>query len=146
MFRKIVFANKGSSAGDRALLYLEHLAGLEKAEVVVVHAFEVPNRYVTTESYESLRASFQKASWDVVDDAVAELAKAEVQAKGIVREGPAARTILEGASEENAALITYRVRTRPANLSSIRARTEIFRDHGRSSRSGSLLCFLLFFV
>ena len=110
MFRKIVFANKGSSAGDRALLYLEHLACLEKAEVVVVHAFEVPNRYVTTEAYENLRASFQKASWDVVDDAVAELAKAEVQARGIIREGPAARTILEVASEENASLIVLGTR------------------------------------
>jgi nucleotide-binding universal stress UspA family protein len=110
MFRKIVFANKGSSAGDRALLYLEHLACLEKAEVVVVHAFEVPNRYVTTEAYENLRAGFQKASWDVVDDAVAELAKSEVQARGIVREGQAARTILEVASEESASLIVLGTR------------------------------------
>ncbi len=110
MFRKIVFANKGSSAGDRALLYVEHMACLEKAEVIVVHAFEVPKRYVTTEAYENLRASFQKASWDVVDDAVEELKKGEVQAKGLVREGPAARTILEVANEENASLIVLGTR------------------------------------
>ena len=54
MLRKILFANKGSSAGDRALLYIEHLAHQEEAEVVVVHAFEVPNRYA---SADALRAA-----------------------------------------------------------------------------------------
>jgi nucleotide-binding universal stress UspA family protein len=105
MFRKIIFANEGSPAGDRALLYVEHLAVREEAEVVVLHAFEVPNRYVTTEAYEELRASFVKAAWAVVDDAVEELEKAGALARGMVREGSAARTILEIANEENASLI-----------------------------------------
>lgn len=105
MFRKIVFADKGSSAGDRALLYIEHLARQEEAEVVVVHAYEVPNRYLTTDTYEELRASFQKAGWAVVDDAVKELQKAGILVRGIVREGPAARTILKVADEESASLI-----------------------------------------
>jgi nucleotide-binding universal stress UspA family protein len=105
MLRKILFANKGSSAGDRALLYIEHLAQQEGAEVVVVHAFEVPNRYVTTDVYEELHESFQKAGWAVVEDAVQELQKAGVLARGIVCEGGAARTILEVAQEENASLI-----------------------------------------
>jgi nucleotide-binding universal stress UspA family protein len=110
MFRKIVFANKGSSAGDRALLYIEHLARQEKAEVIVVHAFEVPNRYVTTDAYEQLHASFQKAGWAVVDDAVQELQSAGVLARGEVREGLAARIILEIAHEENASLIVLGTR------------------------------------
>jgi len=45
MLRKILFANEGSPAADRALIYVEHLARLEGAEVVVIHVFEVPLRY-----------------------------------------------------------------------------------------------------
>jgi len=105
MLRKIIFANKGSSAGDRALLYAEHLARQEEAEVVVVHAFEVPNRYITTDAYDELHASFEKAGWAVVDDAVEELQRNDILARGAVREGPAARVILEVANEENASLI-----------------------------------------
>jgi nucleotide-binding universal stress UspA family protein len=110
MFRKIIFANEGSPAADRALLYVEHLARRYEAEVVVVHAFEVPNRYVTTDVYEELRESFQKAAWAVVDDATQELEKADILVRGVVREGPAARTILELAGEENASLIVLGTR------------------------------------
>lgn len=110
MFRKIIFANEGSPAADRALLYVEHLARRYEAEVVVVHAFEVPNRYVTTDVYEELRESFQKAAWAVVDDATQELEKADILVRGVVREGPAARTILEVAGEENASLIVLGTR------------------------------------
>jgi nucleotide-binding universal stress UspA family protein len=105
MFRKIVFANEGLPAGDRALLYVEHLALREEAEVIVVHAFEVPSRYLTTETYEELRASFVKAGWEIVEDAVEELEGAGALARGMVREGSAARIILEVANEENASLI-----------------------------------------
>jgi nucleotide-binding universal stress UspA family protein len=105
MFRKIVFANEGSSAADRALLYVEHLAKKDDAEVIVLHAFEVPDRYITTEAYDELHASFEKASWAVVDEAVEELEGGGVLARGLVREGSAARIILEVADEENASLI-----------------------------------------
>lgn len=105
MFRKIVFANEGSPSGDRALLYVEHLARLEKAEVVVVHVFEVPGRYAATEAFEDLRASFEKAAWAIVDDAVQELEKGDVRVRGVVREGPPAQIILQVAEEESASLI-----------------------------------------
>jgi nucleotide-binding universal stress UspA family protein len=105
MFRKIMFANEGSPAADRALLYVEHLARLENAEVVVVHVFEVPERYAATEAYDELHASFEKAAWAVVDDAVEELAKGDVLSRGVVREGPTAQAILQLADEENASLI-----------------------------------------
>jgi nucleotide-binding universal stress UspA family protein len=110
MLRKIVLANEGSPAADRALLYAEHLASREAAEVIVVHAYEVPNRYVTTDVYEELHASFEKAGWAVVDDALEELEKADVLARGVVREGPPARTILAVAQEENASLIVLGTR------------------------------------
>ena len=110
MFRKIVFANEGSPAGVRALLYVEHLALAEGAEVVVLHAFEVPERYNTSDAYEELQQVFEKAAWSVVDDALAELERAGVLARGLVRQAPAARTILEVADEENASLIVLGTR------------------------------------
>jgi nucleotide-binding universal stress UspA family protein len=105
MLRKIVFANEGSPAGDRALLYVEHLARLENAEVAVVHVFEVPQRYAATEAFDDLRNSFEKAAWAIVDDAVQELEKGDIRVRGVVREGPAAQMILQVADEENASLI-----------------------------------------
>lgn len=110
MLRKIIFANEGSPAADRALLYVEHLARLESAEVVVVHAFEVPLRYVSTEVYDDLHASFERAAWAVVDDAVGELEKGEVRVRGVVREGPPAQAILHVADEESASLIVLGTR------------------------------------
>ena len=65
---------------------------------------------MTTDVYEELRESFQKAAWAVVDDAKQELEKADILVRGVVREGPAARTILEVAGEENASLIVLGTR------------------------------------
>jgi nucleotide-binding universal stress UspA family protein len=110
MFRKIVFAHDGSASGERALLYVEHLARREEAEVIVVHIYDVPARYLSTEVYEELHASFDKASWAVVDDAVQELQKADVSARGEVREGAVAPTILQVAEDEGASLIVLGTR------------------------------------
>ncbi|HSJ58683.1 MAG TPA: universal stress protein [Anaerolineae bacterium] len=110
MFRKILFAHDGSSAADRALLYLEHLGREAEAEIVVVHAYEVPHRYATTDVYEELRETIERAAWAIVDDAVAELHTADVLARGVVREGSAARVILEVADLENASLIVLGTR------------------------------------
>lgn len=105
MFRKILFANEGSPAADRALLYVEHLARYNEAEVLVVHAYQVPQRYLSTDVYEELHSAFEKAAWAVVDDAVQELVNGDILARGMVREGHAAQTILEIAGEENVSLI-----------------------------------------
>lgn len=110
MFRKILFAHEGSPAGDRALLYVEHLARRDEGEVLVVHAYEVPARYATTEAFEELHASFERAAWSVVEDAVQELEKASVLARGVVREGRAARVILDVAETEGASLIVLGTR------------------------------------
>jgi nucleotide-binding universal stress UspA family protein len=118
MFRKIVFANEGSPAGDRALLYLEHLGRREGSEVVVVHAFQVPHNYATTEAYDELHSAYEKAAWTIVDDAVQELERAEVLVRGIVREGPAAQVILQVAEEENASLIVLGTRG-PSNTAEL---------------------------
>ncbi|MGC9333789.1 MAG: universal stress protein [Anaerolineae bacterium] len=118
MFRKIVFANEGSPAGDRALLYLEHLGRREGSEVVVVHAFQVPHNYASTEAFDELHSAYEKAAWMIVDDAVQELERAEVLVRGIVREGSAAQVILEVAEEENASLIVLGTRG-PSNTAEL---------------------------
>jgi len=110
MFRKIVLAHEGSPAGERALLYVEHLARSENAEVIVAHVFDVPARYLATDAYGELHAGFEKASWEVVDDAVQELQKAGASARGEVREGAAAHGILEIAEMESASLIVLGTR------------------------------------
>lgn len=110
MFRRIVLAHEGSPAGERALLYVEHLARSEEAEVIVVHAFEVPARYLSTDAYRELHASFEKASWEVVDDAMQELQKAGASVRGEVREGAAAEGILAVAEAESASLIVLGTR------------------------------------
>jgi nucleotide-binding universal stress UspA family protein len=110
MLRKILFAHDGSSAADRALLYVEHLARLATGEVVVVHAYEVPHRYVTTDVYDELHEVVEKAAWSVVDDSVNELTGADILARGVVREGQPARVILEIADLENASIIVLGTR------------------------------------
>jgi nucleotide-binding universal stress UspA family protein len=110
MFRKILFAIEGSPAGDRALLYVEHLALIDNAEVIVLHAFQVPGNYNTADSYEELHQAFQKVAWSVVDDIVGELERSQVLVRGVVREAPAARAILEVAEEEGASLIVLGTR------------------------------------
>ncbi len=110
MFRKILFANEGSPASDRALLYVEHLALVDKAEVIVLHAFQVPANYSTSDSYEELHQAFQKVAWSVVDDVVGEMEHNGVRVRGLVREAPAARAILEVADEEGASLIVLGTR------------------------------------
>jgi nucleotide-binding universal stress UspA family protein len=110
MLRKILFAHDGSSAADRALLYVEHLGRKEEGEVVVVHAFEVPSRYATTDVFDELHETIEKAAWAIVDDAVNELQRADILARGLVREGSPAQVILEVAGEENVSLIVLGTR------------------------------------
>jgi nucleotide-binding universal stress UspA family protein len=110
MLRKILFAHDGSSAADRALLYVEHLGRKEEGEVVVVHAFDVPGRYATTDVFDELHETIEKAAWAIVDDAVNELQRVDILARGLVREGSPAQVILEVAGEENVSLIVLGTR------------------------------------
>lgn len=110
MFRKIVFAHNGSSSGDRALLYVQSLGHNEGTEVIVVHAYEVPQQYATTASFADLQAGFYAVANAVVDDALAELEAAGVHARAVVREGSPGRVILQLAEEEKASLIVLGTR------------------------------------
>jgi len=115
MFKKMLFAHNATPAAERAMLYLEHLARVEAAEVVVLHVYQVPDQYNATQGYDALVSSLEALAQEVVDDAIAHLQEAGVQARGVIRSGPAARGILETATEEEISLIVLGSRG-PSNV------------------------------
>lgn len=114
MFKRILFATDGSVAAERVLLYVEHVAKVEQAEVIVGHAFELPTRYNTVEGYDELVEKYSMVAQAVVDAAVAELQQADVNARGLSRLGPAAQVILTVAEEVDANLIVMGARGAPS--------------------------------
>jgi nucleotide-binding universal stress UspA family protein len=93
---------------ERALVYLEHVARVEEAEVIVLHVYELPDRYAATEGYDELRAQYAAIAQEVVDDAVAYLQERDVSARGLVINDDCtrcARSILETADREDVSLI-----------------------------------------
>ncbi len=105
MFTKILFAHDGSMLAERAMVFLEHIAHIEEAQVIVLHAYQVPERYTATEGYRALRDQFEAVAQEIVDDAVEHLAERQVQAWGMALPSGSARAILETAARENVSLI-----------------------------------------
>lgn len=105
MFSKILFAHDGRMLAERALIYLEHVARVENAEVVVLHVYQPPDQYSTTEGYEDLREQFRVVAQEIVDDAVSYLQERGIHARGTIEMGDSGRMILETASREEADLI-----------------------------------------
>lgn len=105
MFTKILFAHDGSMLAERAMVFLEHIAHIEEAQVIILHAYQVPERYSATEGYYALRDQFEAVAQEIVDDAVEHLAERQIQAWGLALPGSSARSILETAARENVSLI-----------------------------------------
>jgi nucleotide-binding universal stress UspA family protein len=105
MFSKILFAHDGGMLAERALVYLEHVARVEEAEVIVLHAYQLPERYAATDSYDALREQFEAVAQEVIDDAVTYLEERGVTARGLTSAGESARVILETAGREEVSLI-----------------------------------------
>jgi nucleotide-binding universal stress UspA family protein len=105
MFKRILFAHNATPASERALLYLEHLAQVEQAEVIVLHVYERPERYIATQGYGDLLMQLSNVAQEVVNDTVEHLQNAGISAIGIVEVGNPARVILETAQSENVTLI-----------------------------------------
>lgn len=105
MFSKVLFAHDGGMLAERAMVYLEHIARVEEAEVIVVHAYQLPERYATTEGYDALRAQYEAVAQEIVDDAVEYLQECGVTARGLVLSGDTGRAILETADREDVSLI-----------------------------------------
>jgi len=118
MFKRILFAHNATPAAERALLYLEHLARQEDAEVVVVHVYQPPERYIATHGYTALLEQFEAVAYDVVNDAVTHLKSAGVTALPLVDVGDPAPTILRIAQAQNVSLIVLGTRG-PSNMTDI---------------------------
>ena len=105
MFPRILFAHDGGMLAERALVYLEHVARVEKAEVIVLHVYEIPDQYASSEGYDALCAQYSAVANEVVEDAVTYLHEREVSARGMSMMGDSARVILEVAGQEDASMI-----------------------------------------
>ncbi|HQE92488.1 MAG TPA: universal stress protein [Anaerolineae bacterium] len=118
MFKRILFAHNATPAAERALLYLEHLARLENAEVIVLHVYQLPERYMATQGYALLVEQLELVAQEVVNDTVEYLQKAGISAVGIIHAGVPARAILETAQEEKVSLIVLGTRG-PSSMTDI---------------------------
>lgn len=105
MFPRILFAHDGGMLAERALVYLEHVARVEEAEVIVLHVYEIPEQYASSEGYDDLCAQYNVVANEVVEDAVTYLHEREVSARGMSMMGDSARVILEVAAHEDASMI-----------------------------------------
>jgi nucleotide-binding universal stress UspA family protein len=122
MFSKILFAHDGGMAAERVLVYLEHVARTEQARVIVLHVYELPERYIATEGYEDLSDQYSAVAQEVVDDAVAYLEERGVTAEGLTLSGDramgSARAILETAEQQEVSLIVMGTRG-PSNMAEL---------------------------
>lgn len=105
MFKTIILAHDGSVASERVLLYAEHMAHREDAQVIVVHAYELPNIYEWTENYSTLVEQYAQVANEVAEDAIDMLHKAGINASADVRQGPPVRAIMEAVAFHEADLI-----------------------------------------
>jgi len=111
MFRRILFAHNATPAAERALIYLEHLARQEGAEVIVLHVYQSPERYLSTSGYAALVEQLESVAHEVVSDTVELLQKAGITAMGVVVAGQStARVIVETAKDEDVSLIVLGTR------------------------------------
>ncbi|MCU0522045.1 MAG: universal stress protein [Anaerolineae bacterium] len=111
MFRRILFAHNATPAAERALIYLEHMARQEEAEVIVLHVYQSPERYMSTSGYGALVEQLEEVAHEVVSDTVEFLQKAGVQALGVVAAGNStARVIIETARDQDVSLIVLGTR------------------------------------
>jgi len=119
MFRHILFAHNATPAAERALIYLEHLARLEEASVIVLHIYESPDRYTATAGYGALVEQYERVAREVVDDSVGHLQSVGIDAVGMVAaDRSPAHAILQTARDEEASLIVLGTRG-PAKMADI---------------------------
>ena len=118
MFSRILFAHDGGMLAERALVYLEHIARVENAEVTVLHAYQVPDRYAATDGYEALRTQYEAVAQEIVDDAVALLRERNIAVQGLVLAGDSAQVILDIAAREKMSLIVMGTRG-PSNITDV---------------------------
>lgn len=105
MFNRILVATDGSPVSKRQVLYVEHLARVENAEIIVLHACEPPAEYTGYTGYDQLLASYHAVAQAIVDDMNNALQEYGISVATELRLGPAAEAILAAAVELDADLI-----------------------------------------
>ncbi len=111
MFRTILVAVDGSTGNERILLFAEHLARLEQASLVIVHAYQLPAEYEWTDGFEALQEQFGAIAAEVVSDALEVVGASGLEAASDVRQGSASEAILAAARSHSADLIILGSRT-----------------------------------
>ena len=120
MFRRILFAHNATPAAERALIYLEHMARLEGASVIVLHVYQPPDRYSAMAGHHALVEQFEQVAQEVVNDTVEYLQKAGISAVGMVAADKSpARVILRTAEDEDASLIVLGTHGGPTKVADI---------------------------
>ncbi len=111
MFKRVLLTTDGSPVVERQILYAEHLARVEPAELLVFHAYMPPLQYAGLPGYEELLQHYQAVAQALADDAVEALREAGVEASAEVRAAPAGDAIIEAAREFDADLILMGMRS-----------------------------------
>jgi nucleotide-binding universal stress UspA family protein len=110
MFKRILVATDGAPVSERQVLYAEHLARVEGAEVIVLHAYEPPERYDGYAGYDQLLESYRAVAQAIVDDMVHAFREYGIAASGELRVGAAAEAIVAAAADHTADLIVLGTR------------------------------------
>src|SRR5262249_34089705 len=110
MFKRILLATDGSPVIEREILYAGHLAQIEQAEIVVLHAYELPERYASYAGYDQLLERYRTVAQAAGDEAVNLLREDGAQARGELRTGLAAEAIIAAARDNDADLIVMGTR------------------------------------
>jgi nucleotide-binding universal stress UspA family protein len=110
MFKRILLATDGSPSVERGVLYAGHVARVEEAEVIVIHAYELLDRYEGYPGYDMLTDQYRAVAQALLDDAVKQLREDGVQARGELRQAPAAEAIITTAAEYDVDLIVMGTR------------------------------------
>ncbi len=105
MFNKILCAIDGAATTDRILLYAMHFGKKEGVVIHIVHAYNLPEQYVTQDGYEELANAYRQVAQQVVQDAREFLEDVGLQVTGEAIIGPAAEVVLEEADRIGADLI-----------------------------------------
>jgi nucleotide-binding universal stress UspA family protein len=111
MFKTILVAVDGSTGNERILLFAEHLARVEQASLVILHAYQPPSEYEWTDAYPSLLAQYEALAAEVVQDALEVLQTEGVEAVTDIRKSSPAEAVLAAARAHNADLIIVGSRT-----------------------------------
>jgi nucleotide-binding universal stress UspA family protein len=105
MFKRILLATDGSPVVEREVLYAGHIARVDKAEVIVLHIYELPERYATYSGYDDLAEQYRTVSHALIDEAVQQLRTDGVEARGELLLGSPSEAIINAALEYDVDLI-----------------------------------------